>query len=119
VLRLVRDRLPPGGSVCAWIPNAQHCSLQARLCLGQFVDEENGLLDRTHRHWFTPSTMEILLADSGLRIIHQQPRIFPHLAEALLWEHICAFAQQLGGDLDQAVGDAVRRQLDRRDRATT
>ncbi len=111
MLRQVREVLPVGGSVCACIPNARHWSLQARLCLGQFVCEESGLLDRTHLRWFTPATMETLFAGSGLRIVHRQPRIFPHPAEALVLEQIRAFAERLGGDPGQAVRDARPLQL--------
>lgn len=111
VLRRVHDLLPDGGSVCACIPNAQHWSLQARLCLGQFVYEESGLLDRTHLRWFTPTTMSALFADQGFRILHVQPRIFPDPAAAKALEQIRAFAQGLGGDPEQAVRDARPLQL--------
>ena len=77
VLHRVHGLLSPGGTVCACIPNAQHWSLQARLCLGQFVYEESGLLDRTHLRWFTPTTMVALFEDNGFRILSNQPRIFP------------------------------------------
>ncbi len=111
VLRRVHGLLSPGGTVCACIPNAQHWSLQARLCLGQFVYEESGLLDRTHLRWFTPSTMVTLFEDAGFRILSSQPRIFPHPAEQPVLEQIRAFASRLGGDPDQAVRDALPLQL--------
>lgn len=111
VLRQVHGLLPEGGSVCACIPNAQHWSLQARLCLGQFVYEESGLLDRTHLRWFTPTTMAALFQDNGFRLVHTQPRIFPHPAEAMVLEQIRTFAQRLGGDPEQAVQDARPLQL--------
>lgn len=111
VLRQVHGLLSEGGSVCACIPNAQHWSLQARLCLGQFVYKESGLLDRTHLRWFTPTTMSALFHDNGFRIVHTQPRIFPHPAEAMVLEQIRAFALRLGGDPEQAVLDARPLQL--------
>jgi SAM-dependent methyltransferase len=111
VLRRVHSLLPPGGSVCACIPNAQHWSVQARLCLGQFVYEESGLLDRTHLRWFTPTTSVSLLEESGFRILRCQPRIFPHPAEERVLEQIRRFATALGGDPEQAVADARPLQL--------
>ena len=97
--------------MCACIPNAQHWSVQARLCLGQFIYEESGLLDRTHLRWFTPSTMVALFEENGFRIISSQPRIFPHPAEPVVLEQIRAFASRLGGDPEQAVRDARPLQL--------
>lgn len=106
ILRKVHGLLPEGGVVCACIPNAQHWSLQARLCLGQFIYEESGLLDRTHLRWFTPTTMASLFQDNGFRIVSCQPRIFPHQAESLVLEHIRVFATRLGADPEQAVLNA-------------
>ncbi|MEI6359646.1 MAG: methyltransferase domain-containing protein [Synechococcus sp. ELA619] len=106
ILRKVHGLLPEGGVVCACIPNAQHWSLQARLCLGQFIYEESGLLDRTHLRWFTPTTMASLFQDNGFRIVSCQPRIFPHQAESLVLEHIRAFATRLGADPEQAMLNA-------------
>ena len=111
VLRRVRELLPEGGQVCACIPNAQHWSLQARLCLGQFIYEDSGLLDRTHLRWFTPSTMVSLFEDTGFRILRSQPRIFPHPSEAMVLEHIYDLASRLGGDPERAILDARPLQL--------
>lgn len=111
VLRRVHGLLPQGGSVCACLPNAQHWSVQARLCLGQFVYEPSGLLDRTHLRWFTPTTMVALFEDNGFRILSSQPRIFPHPAEAAVLEQIGAFAARLGGDPQRAMRDARPLQL--------
>ncbi len=111
VLARVHGLLPEGGTVCACIPNAQHWSLQARLCLGQFHYEESGLLDRTHLRWFTPQTMAALFEQAGFRIRQCRPRIFPHPAEAMVLEQIHAFASRLGGDPEQAVRDARPLQL--------
>ena len=111
VLRRVHTLLPPGGSVCTCIPNAQHWSVQARLCLGQFVYKESGLLDRTHLRWFTPTTMLSLFADCGFRVLNCQPRIFPHPAEAAVLEQIRQFATALGADPERAMRDARPLQL--------
>lgn len=111
VLRQVHALLPEGGTVCACIPNAQHWSLQARLCLGQLHYEENGLLDRTHLRWFTPITMMALFKETGFRPRRFQPRLFPDPAEAMVLEQIRAFASRLGGDPEQAVRHARPLQL--------
>ncbi len=85
--------------------------MQARLCLGQFLYEDSGLLDRTHLRWFTPTTMASLFTDSGFQIVSSRARIFPHPAEAMVLEHIRAFAGRLGGDPERAVREARPLQL--------
>ena len=102
VLRRVHSLLPAGGTVCACIPNVQHWSLQARLCLGAFDYEDSGLLDRTHLRWFTASSMASLFESSGFQIKQQQPRIFHHPKANQALEQIRQFAQGLGGDPESA-----------------
>lgn len=57
ILNRIYQALPVGGSVVACIPNAQHWSLQARLSIGDFRYEKDGLMDRTHLRWFTRQTI--------------------------------------------------------------
>jgi ubiquinone/menaquinone biosynthesis C-methylase UbiE len=67
VLRQIR-RVMGKGCVVACIPNAQHWSVQARLCAGSFRYEDSGLMDRTHLRWFTRQTVFELFQSCGFKI---------------------------------------------------
>lgn len=75
ILRQIR-RVMASGCVVACIPNAQHWSVQARLCAGVFRYQDSGLLDRTHLRWFTRQTILELFTSCGFRIDAGRPRIF-------------------------------------------
>lgn len=111
MLRRGHDLLPAGGTVCACIPNVQHWSLQARLCLGAFDYEDSGLLDRTHLRWFTASSMANLFESSGFQINQQQPRIFSHPKAPQALDQIQRFAQGIGGDPEWAALAALHYQF--------
>ena len=53
VLRRLVDRLAPGGTVAACIPNIGHWSVIASLMAGEWTYTDSGLLDRTHLRFFT------------------------------------------------------------------
>lgn len=107
VLRNIRHALPDDGCVALCVPNAQHWSVQARLCAGLFRYEASGLLDRTHLRWFTRTTLLETVRDCGFRVAEAHPRIFdePHRDRCL--PHLEALARALGVDPGQAVLDAL------------
>lgn len=105
-LRQVRSRLAPGGCVVACVPNAQHWSVQARLCGGIFRYEDSGLLDRTHLRWFTRITLWELFESAGLRIEHAAARIFAESAREHALAGVAAFAAAIGTNVEQATRDA-------------
>lgn len=76
ILKLIRENISSTGSVVACIPNAQHWSLQARLCIGDFRYETSGLLDKTHLRWFTRQTIIEMFEQSGFEMDAGMPRIF-------------------------------------------
>ena len=89
-LKKIHENLPDNGSIVACIPNAQHWSLQARLNIGDFRYEAEGLLDKTHLRWFTRQTIIELFDEAGFqfRMVPQEystnPReknTFPSLAK--------------------------------------
>jgi SAM-dependent methyltransferase len=106
-LRMVRQRLQPGGAVVACIPNAQHWSIQARLNCGLFQYEDSGLLDRTHLRWFTRITIVELFESSGFSIEDAFPRIFEEPDREKVFGAIRAMATCIGADPEMAVRDAV------------
>lgn len=68
VLQNIYECLPIDGVVVACIPNAQHWSIQARLSIGDFRYEDEGLLDRTHLRWFTRQTIIEIFQGAGFEI---------------------------------------------------
>jgi GT2 family glycosyltransferase/2-polyprenyl-3-methyl-5-hydroxy-6-metoxy-1,4-benzoquinol methylase len=73
-LRWLRGLLTPGGSVVASIPNVAHGSVRLALLVGRFRYTERGLLDSTHVHFFTDSTVHELFAAAGF-IVQDERRI--------------------------------------------
>ena len=109
ILKSINEVLPPGGSVVACIPNAQHWSLQARLSIGDFRYEDSGLLDRTHLRWFTRETMLELFSSTGYRIDDGIPRTFSNTQPNFdtIINCIRHMAISVGGNPDLAVEDAL------------
>ncbi len=65
--KLVRS-LRPGGLVLASSPNISHWRVIRELIGGRFNLADQGVFDRTHMRWFTPSTFAAMFEDAGLRI---------------------------------------------------
>jgi trans-aconitate methyltransferase len=107
VLRKIREVMPPVGSVVACIPNAQHWSLQAKLSIGAFHYEAEGLLDKTHLRWFTRQTMIQMFQDTGFSIAIGFPRIFEEPQREKFLPIIAQMAEAAGVDPKQAVADAL------------
>lgn len=69
VLVAIRDRvLAPGGRVVLSVPNVAHGSIRLGLLLGAFERDEQGILDRTHLHFWTRDTFRAVLARAGLGV---------------------------------------------------
>lgn len=69
VLRILAERLPPGGTIIASIPNVRNIGLLYRIFLqGRWDYQESGLLDRTHLRFFTRYSIIELIENSGLVI---------------------------------------------------
>lgn len=56
------------GEVLACIPNIQHWRSLARLLAGQWEYQNEGILDRTHLHFFTLDSIKQLFRQAGLQI---------------------------------------------------
>lgn len=107
VLARISKVLPPGGTVVASIPNAQHWSLQGRLSVGDFRYEAGGLLDRTHLRWFTRVTIFEMFQGAGLRIEAGLPRVFNEPGREPVLQAIRQMAMAMGRDPEGAVRDAL------------
>lgn len=59
---------PNKGILIASVPNGAHISLRLELLAGHFTYEDTGLLDRTHLHLFTHSSIRSLFARAGYQV---------------------------------------------------
>jgi len=66
ILKDARGLLAPGGAVLVSVPNIAHVSVRIKLLAGAFPYDPSGILDRTHRRFFTRPSLEKLLAEAGL-----------------------------------------------------
>ncbi|MCU7942863.1 MAG: glycosyltransferase [Candidatus Thiodiazotropha sp. (ex Cardiolucina cf. quadrata)] len=68
LLKKLPELLSDGGILLASLPNGAHASLRLELLEGRFTYEDTGLLDRTHLHLFTYSSLREMFARSGFRV---------------------------------------------------
>jgi 2-polyprenyl-3-methyl-5-hydroxy-6-metoxy-1,4-benzoquinol methylase len=106
VLRNIRNVLPKGGVVIASIPNSQHWYFQARVNIGLFRYEDDGLFDRTHLRFFSRITILEMFQQCGFHVEAAVARNLeaPEMGKYL--PHIRAMAAASGSDPDQAETDA-------------
>ena len=69
--------LRAGGRVVISVPNMAHADVRLALLEGQVPYADLGLLDRTHRHWFTRDNLQALLKSCGLRATQWQRTVQP------------------------------------------
>jgi glycosyltransferase involved in cell wall biosynthesis len=62
------SRLVPGGSIIACVPNFGHWYPRLRVALGRFDYDRRGILDRGHLRFFTRSSFERLVKQSGYSV---------------------------------------------------
>jgi 2-polyprenyl-3-methyl-5-hydroxy-6-metoxy-1,4-benzoquinol methylase len=65
ILEALYDLTTPDARIVACVPNMSHASVVERLIAGDIVYDANGLLDRTHLRFFSPSSLYKLLLDCG------------------------------------------------------
>ncbi len=107
VLARIRQHMPDTGYVIASIPNAQHWSFQARLNIGLFRYENDGLFDRTHLRFFTRTTLFELFESTGFRIEQAVSRVFNFPGAETYIPHIRAMAAASQYDPNLAEADAI------------
>ncbi len=74
VLDKVSAWLRPGGLALVALPNLRHVSvLLPLLCRGEFRYTESGILDHTHLRFFTRSSAQRLLQQSGFELLKIRP----------------------------------------------
>jgi 2-polyprenyl-3-methyl-5-hydroxy-6-metoxy-1,4-benzoquinol methylase len=95
ILHMAHDALVPGGRLLVSVPNVAHLYVRLVLLFGHFPYAERGILDRTHRVFFTRNSTRRLLARCGFAIEREVvatvplplafPRWPPWLLEASGW----------------------------------
>jgi len=68
LLEECRERLAPGGTLIASLPNSGHAYFRWTVLLGRFPQHERGLFDSTHLHFYTWNGWVDLLRRAGFRI---------------------------------------------------
>jgi 2-polyprenyl-3-methyl-5-hydroxy-6-metoxy-1,4-benzoquinol methylase len=68
LLEQVRRLLGPDGAVLASVPNIAHASVRCALAMGQWRYRKAGILDGTHRRFFTQWSLRETLRRAGYRI---------------------------------------------------
>ena len=68
LLEHVRRSLKPGGCVYVSVPNVAYLWIRLSLACGRFDYADRGILDRTHRVFFTQRSLRLLLRTAGFRI---------------------------------------------------
>jgi SAM-dependent methyltransferase len=64
----MRELLAPNGALLLSLPNSGHWYFRANVLAGRFPQDDRGLFDRTHLHFFTWTGWVALLDRAGLRI---------------------------------------------------
>ena len=68
VLRRLAPLVRRGGCVYASSPNVAHWRVVRELLAGRFTLADQGVFDRTHMRWFTPSTYRDMFEQSGFAV---------------------------------------------------
>lgn len=109
VVRQAADRLVPGGTLLACIPNVQHWSVFVQLIQGRWPREDSGLFDRTHVRWFTLNDMIDLMSQAGLTVEQVTARTFESTDSIGpdVVDYLEPLAHYLGVDQDQLAQRAL------------
>lgn len=90
VLEKCRAALKSRGAIIVCLPNVAHWTVRLSLLFGQFRYTRRGIMDGSHVHFYTRSTLRTLLEECGYRIVKFEatpiplPDLFPELASSVL-----------------------------------
>lgn len=68
VLQRLKPLLLDEGRLLISVPNIAHVSVRLELLCGSFEYEDTGILDRTHEHFYTTSSIQELLREAGYTV---------------------------------------------------
>jgi SAM-dependent methyltransferase len=90
MLEHIRNALSPDGRFFVSVPNVANVWVRLSLLFGSFRYQSRGILDRTHRYFFTRTTLREELARAGFRVVEEAastiplPLVFPRAPRLLL-----------------------------------
>ena len=85
LLRRLRPKLNPAGTLVVSLPNVANWTMRLRLLLGRFDYTERGILDRTHLRFYTKRTARQMLEAAGFEVVRLQATVpVPLLTRASL-----------------------------------
>jgi len=106
LLQAIRKVIQPDGCVVAVIPNSQHWSMQAKLCIGDLRYGSSELLQPNIVHWFTRATMFELFQNAGYRIVQGFPIVHAKIENLTLANAIKQFAISVGANPELTLEDS-------------
>ena len=65
MLQLIHRALAPGGMLLLSVPNVANVYVRLNLLFGRFPYADRGILDRTHRYFFTATSLRTMLGEAG------------------------------------------------------
>jgi SAM-dependent methyltransferase len=68
MLRMIHDALPPGGRLFLSVPNVANLHVRLNLLFGRFPYADRGILDRTHRFFFTRRSLRGMVRKAGFTV---------------------------------------------------
>jgi SAM-dependent methyltransferase len=68
MLAMIHDALPPGGRLLLSVPNVANVYVRLNLLIGRFPYADRGILDRTHRFFFTAGSLRGMVEEAGFAV---------------------------------------------------
>ena len=93
VLRRLKERLAPGGTLVVSLPNVANWAIRLSLLAGRFHYTERGILDRTHLRFYTKNSAVEMVEEGGFRVTEVVGSIPVPMVKA---EAACRLAHRIG-----------------------
>lgn len=76
-LRWLGAAMTPDGRLIASLPNSAHWFVRLNVLMGRFPEDDKGLFDRTHLHFYAWKNWQALLERSGFAVESVTPTVIP------------------------------------------